>query len=43
MDGNKQEAIVLEDIARLLKLNKSNAPERPPRVVLIGPPGCGKT
>lgn len=43
MDGNKQEGIVLEEIARLLKLNKSNAPRRPPRIILLGPPGCGKT
>mmetsp|Transcript_22934 Transcript_22934/g.17382 ORF Transcript_22934/g.17382 Transcript_22934/m.17382 type:complete len:219 (+) Transcript_22934:358-1014(+) len=42
MDGNKAEAIVLEDIARMLKLNKSNGPRRPPRVVLLGPPGSGK-
>jgi replication-associated recombination protein RarA len=43
MDGNKQEGIVLEEIARVLKLNKSNAPKRPPRIILLGPPGCGKT
>lgn len=43
MDGNKSEGIVLEEIARILKLNKSNAPRRPPRIVLIGPPGCSKT
>ena len=43
MDGNKPEGIVLEEIARLLKLNKSNAPRRPPRIILLGPPGCGKT
>ena len=35
--------MVLEEIARLLKLNKSNAPKRPPRIVLMGPPGSGKT
>jgi polynucleotide 5'-kinase involved in rRNA processing len=43
MDGNKSEGIVLEEIARILKLNKSNAPRRPPRIILIGPPGSGKT
>lgn len=35
--------MVLEDIARILKLNKSDAPRRPPRIMLMGPPGCGKT
>ena len=43
MDGNRSEGIVLEEIARILKLNKSNGPKRPPRIVLLGPPGCGKT
>ena len=43
MDGNKQEGIVIDEIAQLLKLNKSNAPRRPPRIILLGPPGCGKT
>lgn len=43
LDGNKQEGLLLEEIARLLKLNHSNAPRRPPRIILLGPPGCGKT
>lgn len=37
LDGNKEESLVLEDIARTLKMNISNAPRRPPRVFLIGP------
>jgi SpoVK/Ycf46/Vps4 family AAA+-type ATPase len=28
---------------RILKLNRSRGPRRPPRIILIGPPGCGKT
>jgi 2-phosphoglycerate kinase len=43
MDGNKNESTVLEEIARILKLTKSNAPRRPPRIVLMGPPGTGKS
>ena len=43
MDGNKPEETVLEEIVRILKLNKSNAPRRPPRIILLGPQGCGKT
>jgi replication-associated recombination protein RarA len=43
LDGNKPEGQVLEEIARILKLNHSNAPRRPPRVILLGPPGSGKT
>ena len=43
IEGNKPEGVILEDIARILKLNKSSAPRRPPRIMLMGPPGCGKT
>jgi SpoVK/Ycf46/Vps4 family AAA+-type ATPase len=43
MDGNKDEGLVLDDIARILKMNISNGPRRPPRIFLMGPPGCGKT
>lgn len=43
MDGNKNEGIILEEVVRILKLNRSSAPRRPPRVMLIGPPGCEKS
>lgn len=43
MDGNKSEGIILEEIARILKLHRSRGPRRPPRIILMGPPGCGKT
>ena len=43
LDGNKPEGIILEEIVRILKLQRSRGPRRPPRVLLMGPPGCGKT
>jgi MoxR-like ATPase len=43
LDGNKAVGIILEEIVRILKLHRSKAPRRPPRVILLGPPGCGKT
>ena len=43
LDGNKHEGVILEEIARILKLQRSRAPRRPPRVLIMGPPGCGKT
>ena len=42
IDGNKDEGLLLDEIARILKLNISNGPRKPPRVFLLGPPGCGK-
>jgi SpoVK/Ycf46/Vps4 family AAA+-type ATPase len=43
LDGNRPEGVILEEIVRILKLNRSKGPRRPPRVLLMGPPGCGKT
>lgn len=43
IDGNKPENIILEEIVRILKLKRSLAPRRPPRILLLGPPGCGKS
>ena len=39
---DKQQSDVANELGKMLKLKfKSNAPRRPPRVVLIGPPGSG--
>lgn len=43
LDGNRPEGVILEEIVRILKLNRSKCPRRPPRILLMGPPGCGKT
>jgi adenylate kinase len=44
IDANQEHAAVYNDIERILKLRlKSNAPRRPPHVLLVGPPGSGKT
>jgi SpoVK/Ycf46/Vps4 family AAA+-type ATPase len=43
LDGNSPEGVILEEIVRILKLNRSKGPRRPPRIILMGPPGCGKT
>jgi SpoVK/Ycf46/Vps4 family AAA+-type ATPase len=43
LDGNRPEGVILEEIVRILKLNRSKGPRRPPRILLMGPPGCGKT
>jgi len=42
VDGNKSEGYLLEDIVRELRLRRTEAPRRPPRVFLLGPPGSGK-
>jgi AAA+ superfamily predicted ATPase len=43
LDGNRAEGVILEEIVRIYKLNRSKGPRRPPRILLMGPPGCGKT
>ena len=43
IDGNKAEGVILEEIVRILKLKRTLGPRRPPRILLMGPPGCGKT
>jgi adenylate kinase len=41
-EGNKDE--VLNDIAKMLKLKmRNNAPRRPPRILILGPPGSGRS
>jgi thymidylate kinase len=42
VDGSKSEGYVLEDIVRELRLRRTEAPRRPPRVFIFGPPGAGK-
>ena len=42
--GDKPQNDVANDLARMLRIRfRSNAPRRPPKVILIGPPGSGKT
>lgn len=44
IDAGQDHDTVVNDIARIMKLKiKSNAPRRPPRVLIVGPPGSGKT
>ena len=44
LDGNKDHNGVIDDIARIMKLRvKPNAPRRPPRILIVGPPGSGKS
>ena len=39
VDANKPEQKILEEIARILFLSESNAPRKPPKIILMGPPG----
>ena len=42
--GKRDQQVVLEDIARLLKLKPAqHIPKRAPRILLCGPPGSGRT
>ena len=42
--ANKSLGDVANDLARMLRIRfKSNAPRRPPRVILLGPPGSGRS
>ena len=43
VDGNKHQDVILQEIARILKLKSVNAPRRAPKIVLVGVPGSGKT
>ena len=41
---DKSQGDVANDLARMLRIRfRSNAPRRPPRVILLGPPGSGRT
>jgi DNA/RNA endonuclease YhcR with UshA esterase domain len=39
VDANQPEQKILEEIARILFLKESSAPRKPPKVILMGPPG----
>jgi 2-phosphoglycerate kinase len=40
----KEQNEVANDLARMLRIRyKSDAPRRPPRVILLGPPGSGRS
>lgn len=39
VDANKPEQKILEEIARILFLTESNTPRKPPKIIIIGPPG----
>ena len=39
IDGNKSKRMIVEEMSRLLGLKESKAPRKPPRIVLMGPPG----
>lgn len=41
---DKPQNDVANDIARMLRIRyKNNAPRRPPRVIILGPPGSGRS
>ena len=41
---DKAQNDVANDLARMLRIRyRSNAPRRPPRVILLGPPGSGRS
>jgi adenylate kinase family enzyme len=39
IDGNKSKRKIVEEMARMLSLKDSNAPRKPPKIILMGPPG----
>ena len=39
VDSNKPEQKILEEVAKILFVKDSQAPKKPPKVVLMGPPG----
>jgi len=42
--AEKAQNDVANDLARMLRIRyRSNAPRRPPRVILLGPPGSGRS
>lgn len=39
IDGNKSKRKIVEEMARMLALKDSNAPRKPPKIIMMGPPG----
>jgi adenylate kinase len=39
IDGNKSKRKIVEEMARIMMLKDSNAPRKPPKLVMMGPPG----
>ena len=39
IDGNKSKKKIVEEMARLLLLKDSQAPRKPPKIIMMGPPG----
>ena len=39
IDGNKNKRKIVEEMTRLLRLKKSDAPRKPPMIIMMGPPG----
>ena len=39
IDGNKSKRKIVEEMARIMMLKDSNAPRKPPKIVMMGPPG----
>ena len=39
IDGNKSKKKIVEEMARLLTLKDSNAPRKPPNIIMMEPPG----
>ena len=39
VEANKPEQKILEEIARILFLKESKAPKKPPKIILMAPPG----
>lgn len=39
IDGNKSKRKIVEEMARMLALKDSKAPRKPPKIILMGPPG----
>ena len=39
IDGNKSKRKIVEEMARMLGLKDSSAPRKPPKIIMMGPPG----